>query len=249
MVIKEDQNMTVNYSYTVDIDPKELTKHVRHYIYQYSIFYSKAPNLEEIMRTFEITKEESIKILEKLEEQHHIKLIPKVPRILMAWPFSNIPTQYQVSTLQGKTYFANCAWDAIAFHIVLNQDIKISSFCYHCGQPVRISVSKSSLIVKNPESAIINFSLPIAHWMEDVIETCGNTMNFFSSDQHLKDWKEKNPNKASHTFTDDQIIALTKLIYTKRAELDYKRPNTEEIKQLLESVDLIGEFWKVDEYH
>jgi carboxypeptidase C (cathepsin A) len=187
--------------------------------------------------------------LNELEELHHIKLIPGVPRILMAWPFSNIPTQYKVKSEDGKEYFANCAWDAIAFHIVLKQSIEITSFCYHCNHLINLTITKDSIITKNPESFIVNFSKPISQWMNNVIDTCGNTMNFFYSKQHLKEYWDLNPNKPNFTFTDDQIISFCKLIYTNRAEIDYERPNTEKMKNFLKQEGLIGEFWFVNEYH
>ncbi len=112
---------------------------------------------------------------------------------------------------------------------------------------IELTVTKSSFIEKKPSSVIINFSKPINQWMDNVIDTCGNTMNFFSSEQHLKEWEKSNPNKPNFSFSYNQIFSLSKLIYTNRAELDYERPNTQEIKNLLKSVDLTGEFWEVDE--
>jgi hypothetical protein len=235
-----------NYPY---LDVNEIIKGVRYYIYRYFIENSKAPVLEDIMIIFNRTKSEIIKILNELEELHHLKLVPGVSRILMAWPFSNIPTQYIISTESGKNYYANCAWDSIAFHIILNQSIKITAFCYHCDHSINISVSNNKIIKENPTTTIINFSKPIAQWMDNVIDTCGNTMNFFASQQHLNEWQEQNPNVPNYSFTDRQILAISKLIYTKRAEFDYERPTTEKMTEFLKGEELTGEFWSVDEYH
>ncbi|MHA2102827.1 MAG: organomercurial lyase [Candidatus Hodarchaeales archaeon] len=235
-----------NYS---NLDENALRKTIRYYIYCYFIKNSRAPILEEISAVFQLSKPETVVILNELEELHHLKLIPGVSRILMAWPFSNISTQYKVISEDGKEYFANCAWDAIAFHIVLNQSIEINSYCNHCTHLINLGVTKDSIITKNPESTIVNFIKPISQWMDNVIDTCGNTMNFFYSEQHLEKYQELNPDKPSFTFTDKQIISLSKLIYTNRAGIDYERPNTEKMKSFLKREGLTGEFWSVDEYH
>src|SRR5207253_9634972 len=40
-----------------------------------------------------------------------------------------------------RWYFANCAWDAVAFHAMLNEEIRIGSQCHHCAESISITLA------------------------------------------------------------------------------------------------------------
>ena len=53
----------------------------------------------------------------------------------MAHPFSGIVTPFPVTMANGKRYFANCAWDAIAFHVMLSIPIYRTKMALDCRRP------------------------------------------------------------------------------------------------------------------
>lgn len=60
--------------------------------------------------------------------------------VLMAHPFSAVPTPYRVETPLGD-YWANCAWDAIAIPIILGTDGRTRAECPHTGAQIDLVVS------------------------------------------------------------------------------------------------------------
>jgi len=57
--------------------------------------------------------------LESLEADHRIVLLPDTHRVMMAHPFSGVDTGYR-SEIAGRSWFANCAWDALAIVALLS---------------------------------------------------------------------------------------------------------------------------------
>ena len=86
--------------------------------------------------------------------------------ILMAGPFSAVPTSFQV-TLDGLSTFGNCIWDAFGIAATMRQDARIDTSCGDCG-------SAATLLVHNGEAdgeGFMHFALPPRQWWDDVVFT------------------------------------------------------------------------------
>jgi hypothetical protein len=70
-------------------------------------------------------------------------------------------------------------------------------------------------------------------------------MNFFRSEEHLHAWMEKHPGKWGTTLSWAQLMGLSRLIYNRRLEIDYRRPTHEELGRAFESLGLTGAFWQL----
>ena len=89
----------------------ELVAQARKMVFDHFREHAVPPVLEDVMRQFELGREDAFAVLRALEDAHHLKLVPGTQRILMAFPFSAIATPFRV-TANNQRYFANCAWDA-----------------------------------------------------------------------------------------------------------------------------------------
>lgn len=223
----------------------ELHKHIRKFVLDHFVEYSRAPLAEEIMERFKISKREVFNALDSLEKGRLLYRLKGTQRILMAHPFSNMPTSYQVITESGKIYYANCAWDSVALHFLLRQPVQVKSYCFHCSDVIQLALRNEKLVEKKPENFLVHFSKPLAQWWEDVVDTCANNMIFFSSDQHLTEWRDTNSNKAGYTPTFDQIIEMSRFHYRNRLNLDYERHNSDELAAFFASIGLTGDFWRI----
>ena len=56
----------------------------------------------------------------------------------MANPFSGVETPFKVHA-NGKSYFANCAWDTLGIPAALHVDAEIEAACAQSGEPIRLS--------------------------------------------------------------------------------------------------------------
>jgi len=88
-------------------------------------------------------------------------------RIRMAPPFSGIPTAFRV-TVQNRTYYANCAWDALGIPAALHRDAVVEASDAHTGEPVTLRVLDAQPL---PERCVFHFAVPAARWWDDIIYT------------------------------------------------------------------------------
>ena len=87
--------------------------------------------------------------------------------ILMANPFSAVPTPFVVRTAE-RAYFANCIWDGLGVLAMLHQDGAVQASCGDCGTGMELTVADGEL---KPAGGVIHFVVPAAKWWEDVVFT------------------------------------------------------------------------------
>jgi len=87
--------------------------------------------------------------------------------IRMAPPFSGVPTQHVV-IVDGKQYFANCAWDALAIPAALHRSGIVYSRCEQSGEPLRLAVGSDG-----PEATswLFHCLVAAAKWWDDIVFT------------------------------------------------------------------------------
>jgi alkylmercury lyase-like protein len=227
-----------------DVDP---SLGIRRYIFDYFEEHTSAPVLEQIMVEFNTDRSTAFRALQDLESAHHIILVQGTQRILMAWPFSSVASPFKVRiTASQKEYFANCAWDAVAFHVMLREEQRIDSYCHHCAEAITVQLKDQKRVSSRPsEKPLVYLSLPAAKWWENILLTCSNNMVFFSSDQHLDDWKKSNPVTGGEALTIEQTLKLSIPFYRDKMKIDYARPSRDQTKAHFKSLGLTGDFWNI----
>jgi len=84
--------------------------------------------------------------------------------ILMAPPFSGVPTQHVVVS-GGVSYFANCAWDALGIPAALHKPATVRSRCEQSLEPLELEISTDG-----PPSSdwLFHCVVPAASWWDDI---------------------------------------------------------------------------------
>lgn len=223
---------------------EDTTKAMRKYIFDYFLENSRAPVLEELMGRFGLDRAGAAEALEALETAHHVIRVPGTDRILMANPFSALATPFRVK-VDSKAYFGACAWDSVAYHVMLGKDTEVDSYCHHCAEPIRIRLSGGRVSSSVPESPLVHLALPAARWWENIVITCANNMVFFSSQGHFDSWSAENPNPDGFVLSIDQTLKMSVPIYRDKLKLDYARPTKEELKSYWANMGLTGDFWRL----
>ena len=196
------------------------------------------------MTTHSLSREEATDVFRGLEAARHIALVKGTARILMAFPFSAIATPFRV-TVRGRAYFANCAWDAIAFHAMLGEDVHVESFCHHCAMPIRLEMRDGRAVNVAPADTIVYLALPPTQWWEDITTTCSNTMVFFASAEHRDASALCAASSSSASLAPDQVHLLSGPIYSTKLALDYARPSRDELLAHFAAIGLTGDYWKL----
>lgn len=140
---------------------------IRGFVYQHFAETTRPPRVEAIASHFELSHEEAVSAYEALQEHHALYLKPGTHEILMANPFSGVETPFKVYA-NGKTYFANCAWDSLGIPAALHVDAEIEAACAQSGEPIQIRVEDQQV---QDSGALAHFLLPFRAWYNDLTFT------------------------------------------------------------------------------
>src|SRR6476661_8696313 len=108
-------------------------------IYQSFAASGAAPRSARIAEELNCSLGEVRSAFARLQANRVLLLQPDGETIRMAPPFSGVPTQHKVE-VEGTTYFANCAWDALGIPAALHQDAVVHSSCGQSGAPLSLHV-------------------------------------------------------------------------------------------------------------
>jgi hypothetical protein len=101
----------------------------------------------------------------RLHEQRALVLRPGTGEIWMAHPFSAVPTDFRVEALDGRRWWANCAWDALGIPAATGAEARVTTHCADCGEPIALEVRESGVA---PAAAVTHFVVPAARWWDDI---------------------------------------------------------------------------------
>ena len=137
------------------------------FIYKSIADTGRTPRKQEIGATLAMNEEEVTASLGRLREQRLLYLAVESGEIVMAPPFSAVPTAFNVIA-NGTTYHANCVWDAYGIAAALHRDTDIQASCGCCGEPMRLAVRDGK---PTPEPGVAHFAVPARHWWDDLTFT------------------------------------------------------------------------------
>ncbi len=110
-----------------------------------------------------------------------------------------VETRHLVKLSNGASVHVACALDALIEGFF--QNVEIESSCPHCQQPISLKMTDRQVVAASPTSTVL--------WMGvsprgegPTIETICPYINFFASNDHAAQWREKNT---------DQVGALLNL--------------------------------------
>jgi hypothetical protein len=222
----------------------DLQQRARLFIFEQFLEHAAPPVVEQVMTEFSVSRAAATRVLTDLETAHHIALVKGTARILMAFPFSAIATPFR-TTVRGQGYFANCAWDAIAFHAMLGDEIRVESFCHHCATPIEIELRDGRATRIDPPESLVYFARPPTEWWDDITTTCGNTMVFFASPEHRGASDLCAGADQSASLTPEQVHTLSGPSYATKFALDYARPSKEVVLAHWAKMSLSRDFWEL----
>jgi hypothetical protein len=82
--------------------------------------------------------------IQRLAEGHILVLQKASSEILMANPFSAVPTLYPVNSGELR-YYGNCIWDGMGVSTMLKQDATIETSSPCCGTAMKLDIVNDSL--------------------------------------------------------------------------------------------------------
>lgn len=139
---------------------------VRAYVYDTIFTHGAIPTLNATAAALACTPEQVAAGFRRLAERH-VFVLQEGDEILMANPFSAVPTPFQVEA-GGRTYWGNCVWDALGILAMLKQDGRVVAGCGDCNAAMALTVRDGALV---DAPGIGHFSVPAKRWWDNIVFT------------------------------------------------------------------------------
>jgi hypothetical protein len=146
-------------------ETRALDKLVRGYVYDSVMRAGLPPTIAETSSALARSPNEIGDSFQRLADGHILVLQKGSGEVLMANPFSTVPTPFLVKA-GGRSYYGNCIWDAMGIPAMLKQDATIEASCGCCSTAMNLTVTNGSL---EPGPGIAHFAIPAAHWWDDIV--------------------------------------------------------------------------------
>lgn len=141
-----------------------LDRRVRWHVYDQTMRTGVPPLSHQIATALKLEDGAVVASLARLGAAHILVLQPDTGEILMANPFSAVPTPFQVE-VNGMSTYGNCIWDALGIAAMLNADARIRTSCGDCGTAAEVAVVAGSV----RGEGIMHFAIPAHHWWDDIV--------------------------------------------------------------------------------
>jgi hypothetical protein len=143
----------------------EVDLRIRTHLYASFVAEGRPRRPAETGEALGIAEEEVAQAYRRLHDAHALVLDPGTTEIRMLNPFSAVETPHRVEA-GGRSWFANCAWDALGIPAALHTDGAVSSVCPDCGEPVELEVRAGELV--RGAGLLAHFVVPARHWWDDI---------------------------------------------------------------------------------
>jgi hypothetical protein len=138
---------------------------VRRHVYEHTMNEGLPPTAAETAAALSATAGEVRDSFRRLADAHVLVLQKEGGEVLMANPFSAVPTPFVVKA-GGRSYYGNCVWDAMGIPAMLRRDAVIESSCGCCGAAMTLKVTGGAL---EAAPGVAHFAIPAAHWWDDIV--------------------------------------------------------------------------------
>jgi hypothetical protein len=149
------------------MDQDSFDRQIRVYVYDAIFTQGAIPSVAAIAASLACPLTEVVTALQRLAQSHVIVLQPDSEEILMANPFSAVPTSFQVE-VDGRRYWGNCIWDALGILAMLKRDGRVQATCGDCNSAMTLTV-RDGVVVDSP--GVAHFSVPAKQWWDNIVFT------------------------------------------------------------------------------
>lgn len=136
---------------------------IRNATYGAFVEFGRGPTSDEVAERTSATPADIEAAWRRLDEGHAL-VLDAAGAILMANPFSAIETPHRVEAA-GRTWFANCGWDAFGIGAALHVDSTIQTTCADCGDRIDVLVRGGRPLDETP---VFHVLVPAREWWNDI---------------------------------------------------------------------------------
>lgn len=137
---------------------------VRVAVYERVVADGLPPARAHLAQHLELAPDQIAESLERLAAARALVLQAESREVLMANPFSAVPTAYAVRTGE-RLYYGNCVWDALGIPAMLGAAATVETSCACCGEAMALEVRENLL----PAAGVVHFAIPARRWWDDIV--------------------------------------------------------------------------------
>jgi hypothetical protein len=137
---------------------------VRNHLYADFVRTGSAATPAEAAAELGLDAGEAAAAFRRLHDAHAL-VLDEEGRIRMLNPFSAVETPHRVEAA-GRSWFANCAWDALGIPAALGVDAAVESACPDCGETLRLDVRDGALA--RGRELLVHLVVPASRWWADI---------------------------------------------------------------------------------
>ena len=136
---------------------------LRNATYARFVALGRAPSAAEIATASEVREDEVRAGWRRLHDAHALVLDDEGD-LRMVNPFAVRPTDFRVEA-GGRSWFANCGWDAFGIGAALGVDSRFTTHCPDCGEEIPVDVRNGR---PNDTDLVFHVLVPAAQWWNDI---------------------------------------------------------------------------------
>jgi hypothetical protein len=136
---------------------------IRNATYRLFADFGRAPTAAEVAADLGVEEAAVRESWARLHDLHALVLDAE-GEIRMANPFAAKPTDFRVEAA-GRSWFANCGWDAFGIGAALRVDSEFETHCLDCGDTLDIAVRDGK---PEPSDLVWHVLVPAAQWWNDI---------------------------------------------------------------------------------
>jgi hypothetical protein len=102
----------------------------------------------------------------RMKEGHILVLQEGDGEILMANPFSAVPTPFLVKAGE-RSWWGNCIWDAMGIAAMVRSDAHVITGCGDCNDAMQVQIEGGAARTEGGEG-IVHFSVPARRWWDNI---------------------------------------------------------------------------------
>ncbi len=142
---------------------QQLDQQVRWQVYDSTMRSGLPPSVAQVAAETGLAVDAVRESFERLATAR-ILVLQEDEEILMANPFSAVPTPFHVKAGEVEAY-GNCIWDALGIPAMLGADGVVSCSCGDCGAAMEVRVTKGEVI----GAGLMHFAIPARLWWKDIV--------------------------------------------------------------------------------
>ncbi len=138
---------------------------VRRFVYDVTLRRGYPPTIDESAVGVRTTAEEVEASFQRLAAGRVLVLQSGKGEILMANPFSAVPTPFLVE-FDNYGCYGNCIWDAMGIAAMRRKDARIKTSCGDCGASMEVRIAAGAL---QSGEGVAHIALPARRWWDDIV--------------------------------------------------------------------------------